>query len=155
MPAGNATGAPTLLVIGYGNTLRSDDGAGVRVAEAMAAMQLPGVEAVAVHQLLPEHAEWLARVDRAVFVDARVTDEGAEPTIEPIGEPAAPHVPGHVADPGALLAMARLLYGRAPRAWLLAVPGVAFAIGEGLSATAARGVTRAIDQIAGLIANDA
>ena len=34
--------ATNLLVIGYGNTLRGDDGLGPRVAEAVAALNLPG-----------------------------------------------------------------------------------------------------------------
>ena len=32
-----------ILVIGYGNTLRGDDGVGPKVAEAVAALALPGV----------------------------------------------------------------------------------------------------------------
>jgi hydrogenase maturation protease len=43
-----------LLVIGYGNELRSDDGVGPRVARAVAEWRLPGVEAIAVHQLTLE-----------------------------------------------------------------------------------------------------
>ena len=61
-----------LLVIGYGNTLRGDDGVGPRVAEAVAAMALPGVRTLGCHQLAPEHAEAISRADRVVFVDAAV-----------------------------------------------------------------------------------
>ena len=32
-----------ILVVGYGNTLRGDDGVGPRVAEAIGKRQLPGV----------------------------------------------------------------------------------------------------------------
>jgi Ni,Fe-hydrogenase maturation factor len=41
------------LVIGYGNTIRSDDGAGQAVAEALATHALPGVRTQTVHQLTP------------------------------------------------------------------------------------------------------
>ncbi len=42
-----------VLVIGYGNTLRSDDGAGKRVAELVAEWQLLNVRSLLVHQLTP------------------------------------------------------------------------------------------------------
>ena len=60
----------TVLVIGYGNDLRSDDAVGKRVAEAVATWKLPSVQALAVHQLTPELTVKLTDVDRAIFVDA-------------------------------------------------------------------------------------
>ena len=46
-----------LLVIGYGNSLRRDDGVGPRVAEAIEALNLPGVQTLVCQLLSPEHAE--------------------------------------------------------------------------------------------------
>jgi hydrogenase maturation protease len=144
------TGAQ-MLVIGYGNSLRSDDGAGVRVAEAVAAQGLPGVMALAVHQLTPELAERLADVELAVFVDARVGGDGLEAAISPV-EPSSPLCPnGHLSDPRSLLALARWLYGHSPRAWLLTVPGVQFSIDAEISETAARGIDRAVERIAQML----
>jgi hydrogenase maturation protease len=73
----NRTPSPcaTTLVIGFGNTLRSDDGVGPRVASVVAGWGLPGVVAIAVHQLGPELAEPLAEAGRAFFVDARLAGE--------------------------------------------------------------------------------
>ena len=42
---GKATVPAGVLVIGYGNTLRQDDGVGPKTAEAIAALNLPGVTA--------------------------------------------------------------------------------------------------------------
>ena len=42
------------LVIGYGNDLRSDDGAGRAVADRISEMELPGVAVRSVMQLTPE-----------------------------------------------------------------------------------------------------
>jgi hypothetical protein len=39
----------------------------------------------------------------------------------------------HALGPAAVLALAAALYGRAPEAWVLAVRGHSFAIGEGLT----------------------
>ena len=50
-----------LLVIGYGNVLRHDDGVGPRVAEAIEELNLPGVRTLVCQQLSPEHAEPVAR----------------------------------------------------------------------------------------------
>ncbi|HEY9173382.1 MAG TPA: hydrogenase maturation protease, partial [Verrucomicrobiae bacterium] len=53
-----------LLVIGYGNTLRRDDGIGPKVAEAVAELNLPGVRSLACPQLTPELAEPIAHAKR-------------------------------------------------------------------------------------------
>ena len=42
------------LVIGYGNTLRGDDGVGPRVAVAVEDLQLPGVRTLVCQLLTPE-----------------------------------------------------------------------------------------------------
>jgi hydrogenase maturation protease len=144
------TGGRT-LIIGYGNTLRSDDGAGIRVAEAVAAQGLPGVTVIAVHQLTPELAGRLADVEFAVFVDARVAGKEAGLAISPV-EPSSSKLPnGHLCNPRSLLALALWVYGHSPRAWLLTVRGIDFSIGEEVSTTAARGIDRAIERIAELI----
>ncbi|PPT05423.1 NADH-reducing hydrogenase maturation factor [Geitlerinema sp. FC II] len=59
-----------MLVIGYGNSLRGDDGIGRAIAEQVASWNLPHVRSLSLHQLTPELAEELSRVDRAVFIDA-------------------------------------------------------------------------------------
>jgi hydrogenase maturation protease len=61
-----------VLIIGYGNSLRSDDAAGIKVAETIATWQLPHVRSLAVHQLTPELAAELAAVELVIFVDACV-----------------------------------------------------------------------------------
>src|SRR6202142_4622768 len=59
-----------LLVIGYGNSLRCDDGVGPKVAEAVEALHLPEVRTLVCQQLSPEHAEPISKVRTAIFVDA-------------------------------------------------------------------------------------
>lgn len=61
-----------LLVIGCGNSLRRDDGAGPRVVEMLAALDLPGVQTIVCQQLTPELADAVARSGAVVFVDAAV-----------------------------------------------------------------------------------
>lgn len=135
-----------LLVIGYGSTLRQDDSVGPRVAERIEAMHLPGVRTLNCAQLSPEHAEPIAHARTVVFVDAAA---GAlRPVqLQPIAAGTSTQLMAHAAEPATMLALAREVYGRAPEAWLLTIPAVRLGFGTGLSATAQRGVARAVREI--------
>jgi hydrogenase maturation protease len=137
-----------LLVIGYGNELRGDDGVGPAVARVVARWRLSGVTAIAAHGLTPELAEPIAGARGVVFVDAR--GDGDEVAVVEILPAAAPKL-GHASDPGWLLALAESLWGRRPRAWLVMVPAESFALGEGLSARTQRGMRAALREIRRLI----
>jgi hydrogenase maturation protease len=133
-----------LLVIGYGNELRRDDGVGPRAARAVAAWQLPGVEGVAAHQLTPELAERIGQAERVVFVDAGQDDVVLTRSIEPSR---TAQVLGHTGEPRELLALAEALNGRRPEAWLITLPAPELSFGEGLSAAAEHGLAEALRQI--------
>jgi hydrogenase maturation protease len=139
-------------VIGYGNSLRGDDGVGLRVAAVVARWKAPGLQTLEVHQLAPELAETLAGVGRAIFVDAYTAPAGGTVLVEALAPADFQPSLGHTCDPRLLLALARALYGRHPEAWLVAVPGYDFEPGETLSAETARGMNAALRQIASLIA---
>jgi hydrogenase maturation protease len=131
------------LVIGYGNELRRDDGAGPRVARAVAAWGAPDVLALARHQLTPELAEALAGADVVFFVDAAAgADTGVR--VRPVRPDARQPALGHTSSPAELLALALALYGGRPRAWLVTVPAPDLGFGEGLSPAASRGVDDAL-----------
>ena len=67
-----------MLIIGYGNPLRGDDGVGWRVAEAAGTALPEGAATVlAVHQLTPELSAPISRAGRVVFVDAAAEGEDA------------------------------------------------------------------------------
>jgi hydrogenase maturation protease len=142
----------TVLLIGYGNTLRGDDGLGPHTVAAVAALALPGVRTRIVQQLLPELAAELAEVRCAIFVDARLAPADDTLQVTTIGPGPAAAVMAHTGDPRNLLALAQTLYGRAPEAWLVTVPGRDFDLGERLSdvGTAQSGV--ALTRIRELIA---
>jgi hydrogenase maturation protease len=133
-----------LLVIGYGNTLRRDDGVGPRAALSLAARKLPAVIAQAVPQLTPELAEPLAAARLAIFIDARLGGESAEIAIHPLEPANAPALLGHCEDPASLLALAQAAYGTCPPCWLVTIPASDFGLGERLSPAAERGLERAL-----------
>ncbi len=143
----NPNGQPSsLLVVGYGNTLRSDDGVGPRVAEAIAELALPGVQTLSCTLLTPELAEPLSRFTRVVFIDAAV-DGGKSIELRRLEPAESSQITGHAAAPGTLLALARDVFGRSPEAWLLAIPVADMTLGDSLSGVAQRGFKDALKEV--------
>jgi hydrogenase maturation protease len=141
-----------LLVLGYGNTLRCDDGVGPKVAEAIANLNLRGVEAVSCPLLTPELADPVARARVVVFVDAAV-DAPRGVQLRPLTPADSSQIMAHAADPRTLLALARDLFGRAPQAWWLTIPVDNIGVGEELSPFAQRGASLAVEKIKALVAS--
>ncbi|MBA4138449.1 MAG: hydrogenase maturation protease [Opitutus sp.] len=136
-----------VLVIGCGNTLFGDDGVGPLVAERIGDWCRPGVLALAVHQLTPELTADLAATELFIFVDASVRGETVE--CVPLGANDAPdNTLDHALTPGALLALCRSAFGRAPPALAVLVPGEDFTLGHALSKRAQSGFERAVELIA-------
>jgi hydrogenase maturation protease len=123
---------PSLLVIGYGNTLRSDDGVGPKVAEALASLNLPGVMSLSCGLLTPELADPIAHAEQVVFVDAAL-DSTREVQLRKLAPAESSQIMAHAADPCTLLALARDIFGHAPEAWWLTIPVENIEIGEELS----------------------
>lgn len=139
-----------VVVIGYGNDLRCDDGIGQRVAKGL---NLANVKSLAVHQLTPELAETLKTADLAIFVDACLSLESLENLNVQVRwlEPENKIITGHTANPESLLALTQAIYGHYPPAWLVTVPGVNFELGENLSPIGERGVAGALEKIAQIV----
>jgi hydrogenase maturation protease len=141
---------PTHLILGYGNTLRGDDGVGPHAASLLAA---EGLHVISRHQLTPELAEDLAAVDLAVFLDAHVDLAPGEVRVESI-EPvdAAPAHSIHAFDAMGLLQLTHKLYGRSPKAYLVGIGGESFELSETLSPAAEAGAREAITAVRKLLA---
>ena len=128
----------TVLIIGYGNPGRLDDGLGPALAEIFERKQLEGVTTDADYQLTVEDAVQVANYDVVVFADAAVTGCGPfwVKRIYPAGEVGG--FSTHGIDPHSVLALAKELFHAEPRAYLLGIRGYEFdEFGEGLSAAAA------------------
>jgi len=135
-----------ILVLGYGNTLRSDDGVGPLVAETIAGLQLPGVETLVAGLLTPELADPISRAGTVVFVDAAV-DAPREAQLRPCAPAESSQIMAHAADPKTMLALARDVFGHTPQAYLLTIPVENLAIGEQLTPFAREGMARAVELI--------
>jgi hydrogenase maturation protease len=155
-------GVKPLLLIGYGNPLRQDDGLGWQIAMAIEALGLPGLQVLAAQQLTLELAAPIAIAEAVVFVDAaygEYAENGSPQAIEPLvlqplhPKPQAPD-PGpqafsHQLTPQALLILAGQLYGHQPAARQLLVPAQWDGHGEGFSPLAAAALPTAIALLVG------
>ena len=137
---------PHLLIIGYGNTLRSDDGVGPRLVEAVGALRLPQVRTLICQQLSPEHSGLVALAGAVIFVDATVDAPHTVQLRELKPGPDA-QLFAHAVDPRTLLAFARDVFDHAPRAWWLTSPAVSLEFGENLSPTTEAGYHEVLEQI--------
>ena len=144
-----ATESPALLVIGYGNTLRGDDGVGPCVAHAVEALHLPGVRTITCQQLSPEHADPISRAETVIFVDAAV-DAPSEVQLRPLEPNDSSQLMAHAADPRTMLALSRDVFGHTPKAWWLTIPAMAMEFSETLSPQAELGCAEAIAKIRSL-----
>ena len=141
----------TILVIGYGNDLRSDDAVGQKVANAIASEELPHVTSLCVHQLTPELAAFLATSDLAIFIDACYASVCENVRVQAIAPTNSTAIGGHTGDPRSLLALTQALYNQVPNAWWVTIPGTNFELGDRLSPIAERGIQVALEQIYHLI----
>ena len=124
-----------LLIIGYGNPLRSDDGIGWQAARALLA-EWPAsrVRVEAAHQLLPEMADWIADAAYVIFIDAcwnsipgRIRSRAVHP------EETKTISMTHHFSPQGLLSDSWHLFHHCPKAIMVSVGGGSFDHGEGLS----------------------
>ena len=123
------------IVIGYGNTLRSDDGIGPRVAQRVARLVHTPRTMVLVRQVLtPDLAGVINGFDRGVFIDASAVESPGsirERWILP--PPSASPATVHSLEVADLLALCQAAYDCAPETILITVGGRSFELGEELS----------------------
>ena len=132
------------LIVGYGNTLRGDDGAGCVAAELLRdRIHCPEIEILSQPQLLPELMEPISRAARVIFIDATVSGRAGKVYRIPLRPAPACSRFTHHATPESLLAGAQSLYGHTPEATLYTIPGRNFELGQDLTPS----VRRAIDEL--------
>jgi hydrogenase maturation protease len=122
-----------ILLIGYGNPGRGDDGLGPALAVQIAALDLPGVTVDIDYQLTVDHAALIATQDIVVFADAMIGLDRPY-RLDRVQTTAPTTLGSHNVTPEAALTLAGLLFGHAPPGWTLAIAGQDFGeVAEGLS----------------------
>ena len=143
-----------VLVIGYGNTLRTDDGVGRHAAERLSDdPRLDGVRVIGRHQLTPELALDISQAALVVFVDASRRPPAGIFTVEPMertGRQGAGW--SHHLDPPSLLDLTGELYGRVPDAFLVSVGVDSVLLGDRMSPMIEASLPGLVDAVVELIA---
>lgn len=160
---------PLRLVIGYGNTIRQDDGVGYRIAEFLTdhppTLSFCTFKAIAVHQLTPDLAIEVAQATEVIFVDMVPMDmvpmdrvpldrgvaaSGSEPSVQlhrltPLDQTTVRHLNDpHLSDPHGILQLSDRLFGGNPQGYWLLIPGESWEMGDELSPLAQRGLAQAV-----------
>jgi len=141
-----------LVVLGWGNDARGDDALGPLLTRRLVE-RFPDLDVIEDYQLQIEHALDLEGFDAALFIDA------ARHLVEPFAfreiGPSATRTPTtHALTPEAVLQVyADVLRRAPPPAFLLALRGTSFELGEGLSAGGAEALARASDFCEALLAS--
>ncbi len=126
-----------LVVFGWGNVARGDDGIGPLLLARVAEAQWPDSVLIEDYQLQIEHALDLEGADLALFLDAgrdtpapfAFTEIFPRPGLTPLSHALAPE--------SVLSIFEQTLERKAPPAFLLCVRGEAFDLGAGLSVAGA------------------
>jgi hydrogenase maturation protease len=134
----------TVLLLGYGNPGRLDDGLGPALAAQVESLALPGVTVQADYQLCLEDSEAAARHDVVIFADAATS--GAGPFSFQRVEPApCLGFSTHALQPEAVLGFARQLFGARTNGYTLGIRGYAFnEYGESLTDQARANLAAAV-----------
>ena len=125
------------LWIGIGNTGRSDDGLGWAFLDLIEQEGIPGRKEYRYH-LQIEDADLLRSCDRVIFIDSSREVLPGGFAFHQIGPREEVTFTTHALSPETVLALSRNIYGHHPEAWMLAIEGSVWEIGEGLSDQADR-----------------
>lgn len=135
-----------ILVYGYGNPGRGDDGLGPALVQQLQTEPLMGVSTECDYQLNVEDALTVSEFDAVIFADA--THEAINGvrmrSVRPLFNAA---FTTHAVEPQAVLALSELLYGKCPEAYMLEMRGYSWEVGEGLSPSARENLIAALTML--------
>jgi hydrogenase maturation protease len=132
----------SIVVVGYGNPLRSDDGIGRRIAQELRSrLDTSRIQIIECHELTPEMADIIRSAMLVVFVDSAIDGfPGEMRHLRLERSSVAGSIPtlSHGRTPDALMALTANLYGVTPAAHLFTVSGSSFEYGEIFSSAVAQ-----------------
>lgn len=147
------------LVLAVGNPSRGDDALGPALLDQLAVVLAPQlargeVELLTDFQLQIEHALDVAGRARVLFVDASVRAT-APYELGRVHAQRDASVSSHAMSPAAVLDALSALRAPAPEAWVLAIRGERFELGEPLSDAAVRHLAAAVAGAVAVLAGEA
>ncbi len=123
-----------VLIVGFGNPLRSDDGVGWHVAQRLCGdLSRADVQVVVRQQLTPEIAEFASRAETVLFVDAARNGKPGSLVCRKVVHADLSESYSHELSPATVLKLAGKLYGHCPPSFLFTIAGENFAAGDAMS----------------------
>lgn len=144
----------SILVIGYGNPLRGDDGVGWMAVKQLEGLADPSrVRVQAVHQLTPELADPISKAELVIFIDAAADQPPGYLSSSVVKCPDRPGAGpmAHHLTPAGLLGLAQHVFGHAPDGLLFTVGGEDFSHKEGLSPAVKQACDRLVQHVMEII----
>jgi hydrogenase maturation protease len=138
-------------LIGYGNTLRQDDGVGCWLVQQLAPHYADSdVNIITAHQLLPEIAYTVMQAQHVVFVDASIEGRAGDVNLEGI-QPLSHLEDAHALTPAGVLYVCGMMGGQIPPAHLITITGANFNLGEDFSVAVQDALPHALDTVRRLL----
>ena len=148
-------GTLKILVYGFGNPARQDDGLGVELVSRLEQAQLPGLAFDSNYQLNIEDADNISSFDAVIFVDASVRGDAPFSFTKIIPSKEISFTT-HAMAPDSVVALCQDIYGRYPESYLLAIPGYEWEMmQEGLSVKARENLEKAYTFMTGILTGSA
>lgn len=141
---------PEILLIGIGNSGRSDDGIGWAALDRIREQGFTGTCAYR-YQLNIEDAELVSHYQKVLLIDACQHDLPAGFSIEQVLPDASFSYSTHQISPAAVAYLCSTLFDARPDIFLLQIPGYRWEIGEGLSGKAQENISRALMALGGQV----
>lgn len=137
------------LVIGIGNELRADDGAGALIVRRLEQEALPDVQTECIMQLTPEWLERLADASITILVDVRVPQDGDDGSVwlQSLQDIHQGSATGHALNIAELVALGERIYGKPIHVMVCSIPAFDFTIGNPLSDACAALIEPAVRKI--------
>jgi len=142
-----------ILIIGIGNTGRSDDGLGWKFAEKSEELFRDGCDIEYRYQLQVEDAELISHYDTVIFADA-IDNELQKGFSFVKCEPGSEYFfSSHIQSPEAILYLSKTVFGKSPEAFLLKLQGMEWGMKTQLSEVAEKNLKMATSFLKGRMEN--
>ena len=145
-----------ILIYGYGNPGREDDGLGIAFADALEKwaqkQNLEGICFDVNYQLNIEDAHTISNYDLVLFADA--SQEDIEHfAISPVKPSNKVNFTMHTVSPSYVCHLCSKIFNRTPDAFLLHIKGYQWEMKEGLSSSAEKNLQMALDLIQSMLSS--
>ncbi len=144
-----------ILIYGYGNPGRFDDGLGIRLAEEIedwiSKNKMYLVDCDSNYQLNIEDAETISKYDLVLFADASQEDIRDVSITRVCPSDSKIEFTMHAVSPAFVLDLCSQIYGKAPETWLIHIKGNDWQFNEGLSEMAEKNLSKAIEKTKSII----